>query len=195
MKKLNYIFISFSFLLIASCTSNDTINNLVTESDLAGEWGVYSLYTDQGIANAYANGQSISGSFNAYASNISLTTFFEGTPNVFTAQGSLTANSNISILGQDFNDVIDINNVSNLTASADWSLLDNRISFTNENEIILADIIYFNTDTLRLKTAFDRNLIDYSGTDIIQQIDSISNNIISLDSLRINADLYLTLIR
>ena len=195
MKKLNYIFIAFSLLSIASCTSNDTLNNLVTESDLVGEWSVYSLHTGQGSANAYANGQSISGSFNAYASNISLTTFFEGPPNVFKAQGSLTANSNISILGQNFNEVIDINNVSNLIAPADWSLLDNRISFTNQNEIILADIIYFSTDTLRLKTAFNRNLIDYSGTDIIQQIDSISNNIISLDSLRVTADIYLTLIR
>jgi hypothetical protein len=195
MKKYIHLLATFLLVLTISCTSNEAINVPVSENDLLGEWNVSTFSADQGNATAFSNGLSITGTFSAYGSSINMITTFEENPNTVSAEGSLIANSEVSFLGQNYYNEEEVNNIPGFLFPANWSLTENVLTFTNLNQTVAADIIYFSTDTLRLKTALGRNLTELVGTDITQQIDLLIGNTIAIDSVIVNTDLFLTLTR
>ena len=195
MKTSKQFFILFLVTILISCSSNETTNNFVLENDLLGEWNINSMHTDQGTATIYANGVALYGTFSANGSSINMTTSFNENPNTVSSQGSLTANANVSFLGENYNDEIDLSTAAGFIPSGTWSLADNVLTFSSQNQNMLTDIISFDADTLKLKSVFNRNLKDLIDTDISLEIDSLSNNMISIDSIRVTSEFYLTLVR
>jgi hypothetical protein len=195
MKKYIHLLATFLLVLTISCTSNEAINVPVSENDLLGEWNVSTFSADQGNATAFSNGLSITGAFSAYGSSINMITAFEEDPNTVSAEGSMIANSEVSFLGQNYYNEEEVNNIPGFLFPANWSLTENVLTFTNLNQTVAADILYFSTDTLRLKTALRRNLTELVGTDITQQIDILIGNTMAIDSVIVNTDIFLTLTR
>ena len=67
----------------------------------------------------------------------------------------------------------------------------NTITFSNADEAVLSNIFYYSNDTLRLKSSINENILDELNAEQIQQLNSVLN--LSIDSLTVNADVYLTL--
>jgi len=189
MKKIIY----FSLVLTSlfSCTSNESISTAISQSDLLGSWSVSEFYTNNGNASVYFNGQYLSGTFDAFGNDFNMTALFEENPNNFSTNGGFTLHSTISFLGQQFSNQEIIDFIPQYLSPASWLLQDNSISFSSQNETILADIIYFNNDTLRLKTMVDQSMLQHLDSLYIQQIDS-SAVFQNIDSLKISAEFFLT---
>ncbi|MDB4241874.1 hypothetical protein N9820_02975 [Polaribacter sp.] len=191
MKKI----INFIVLLLVtnfiSCTSNDSIDQTITEADLLGLWEVSELYTENGTTGIYFNGQSISGGYSAVGSDFDMTALFEENPNNFYTSGSFTFNGTISFLNEQFTTQQVVDAIPSFISPASWSLQDNTIALSNADETILSSIIYFNNDTLRLKSAINENILDQLDAAQVQQLNSVLN--LSIDSLTVNTDVYITL--
>ncbi|MDA9348861.1 hypothetical protein OAB30_04420 [Polaribacter sp.] len=191
MKKI----INFIVLLLVtnfiSCTSNDSIGQTITEADLLGLWEVSELYTENGTTGIYFNGQSISGAYSAVGSDFDMTALFEENPNNFYTSGSFTFNGTISFLNEQFTTQQVVDAIPSFISPASWSLQDNTIALSNADETILSSIIYFNNDTLRLKSAINENILDQLDAAQVQQLNSVLN--LSIDSLTVNTDVYITL--
>tara|TARA_R110002074_G_scaffold42236_3_gene111185 strand:- start:393 stop:980 length:588 start_codon:yes stop_codon:yes gene_type:complete len=195
MKNLTYLFYLLLFLPIISCSDNEIITTPISQNDLLGLWNVSNYNTNNGEANAYVNGQVISGSFNSYGTTMNVTSLFEETPNIVTTQGSFTINNTATFLGQSYNNSYALNQIPDFISSANWTLQDNVLTFSNQNQTILADIVYFRNDTLLLKTLFNKDLTNFIDYDITQQIDSLNFITLPIDSLRVKGELHLTLTR
>jgi hypothetical protein len=189
MKKIIYFSIFLTSLF--SCTSNDSISTPISQNDLLGSWNISEFYTNNGNASVYFDGQHLSGTFNAFGSNFNMTALFEEIPNNFSTSGDFTLNSTISLLNQQFSNQEIIAFIPQYISPASWLLQDNSISFSSQNETILAEIIYFNNDTLRLKTIINEGILQHLDSLYIQQIDS-SAVFQNIDSLKINAEFFLT---
>ena len=75
MKIINFIVLLLVTNFI-SCTSNDSIDQTITEADLLGLWEVSELYTENGTTGIYFNSQSISGAYSAVGSDFDMTALF-----------------------------------------------------------------------------------------------------------------------
>jgi len=189
MKKIIYFSIFLTSLF--SCTSNESISASISQNDLLGSWNISEFYTNNGNASVYFNGQNLQGTFDAFGSDFNMTALFEETPNNFSTSGGFTLNSTISFLSQQFSNQEIIDFIPQYLSPASWLLQDNSISFSSQNETIMADIIYFNNDTLRLKTIVDQSMLQHLDSLYIQQIDS-STVFQNIDSLKISAEFFLT---
>ncbi|CAI8325767.1 MAG: Uncharacterised protein [Polaribacter sp. SA4-10] len=173
------------------CTSNDTIEQTISEDDLLGVWNVSELYTEIGTTGAYFDGQSATGAYSGVGSDFDMTALFEENPNNFYTSGSFTFNGTISFLNEQLTTQQVVDSIPSFISPASWSLLDNTITFSNADEAVLSNIFYYSNDTLRLKSSINENILDELNAEQIQQLNSVLN--LSIDSLTVNADVYLTL--
>lgn len=183
MKKTALFSLFFILLSMVACTNNDAIAEPVTQNDISGIWDVSEFYIDNGTASAYIDGQLITTSYSAYGSDFNMTAQFDENPNNFSTSGYFTFNGTFSYVNEQITSEEIVDFIPEYLPSASWSLQENTLSLSTQDEQLIADIIYFENDTLRLKTTATES--------VLQQIDSISNH--QVDSLRINANIYLTL--
>tara|TARA_B110000091_G_C13769490_1_gene455980 strand:- start:876 stop:1457 length:582 start_codon:yes stop_codon:yes gene_type:complete len=191
MKKITYFSVLLLLTSIIACTSNDSLDQNIVKDNLLGSWNVSEFYTENGSTAAYFNGQSISGSYSGVGSDFDMTALFEDNPNNFYTSGSFTFNGTISFLTEQLATQQAIDAIPSFISPASWSLLDNTITFSNADETVLSNIVYYNNDTLRLKSSINENILEQLNTEQLQQLNSVLN--LSIDSLTVNADVYLTL--
>ena len=65
------------------------------------------------------------------------------------------------------------------------------LHFQRKVKLFLSSIVYFNNDTLRLKSAINENILEQLDALQIQQLNSVLN--LPVDSLTVNTDIYITL--
>jgi hypothetical protein len=191
MKKSAYFSVLLLLTVMNGCTSNDSIDQNITEDDLLGSWNVTELYTENGTTAAYFDGQSITGTYSGVGSDLDMTALFEGNPNNFYTSGNFTFNGTISFLNEQLTTQQVVDAIPSFISPASWSLLDNTLTFSNADETILSNIIYYSNDTLRLKSSINENILDQLNAEQMQQLNSVLNS--SIDSLTVNSDVYLTL--
>lgn len=191
MKKIINFIVLILVTNFISCTSNDSIDQTITEADLLGLWEVSELYTENVTTGIYFNDQSISKAYSAVGSDFDMTALFEENPNNFYTSGSFTFNGTISFLNEQFTTQQVVDAIPSFISPASWSLQHNTITLSNADETILSSIIYFNNDTLRLKSAINENILDQLDAAQVQQLNSVLN--LSIDSLTVNTDVYITL--
>ena len=191
MKKTYHFIILLFVANFSSCTGNDVVDQSIIEEDLLGAWEVSELYTENGTTGVYFNGQSITGTYHGVGSDFDMTALFEGNPNNFYTSGSFTFNGTISFLNEQFTTQQVLDSIPSILSPASWSLLDNTLTFSKEGETILSSIVYFNNDTLRLKSAINENILEQLDAAQMQQLNSVLN--LPVDSLTVNTDIYITL--
>tara|TARA_B110000208_G_C11793738_1_gene438682 strand:+ start:2695 stop:3276 length:582 start_codon:yes stop_codon:yes gene_type:complete len=191
MKNLISFFVLLFLTSMIGCTSNDTLEQTISEDDLLGVWNVSELYTENGTTGAYFDGQSITGAYSGVGSDFDMTALFEENPNNFHTAGSFTFSGTLSFLNEQLTTQQVVDSIPSFISPASWSLLDNTITFSNADEAVLSNIIYYSNDTLRLKSSINENILDQLNAEQMQQLNSVLN--LSIDSLTVNADIYLTL--
>ena len=191
MKKTIYYILILLVANFTSCTGNDVVDQSITEEDLWGSWEVSELYTENGTTGVYFNGQSITGAYIGVGSDFNMNTLFEGNPNNFYTSGSFTFNGTISFLNEQFTTQQVVDSIPSILSPASWSLQNNTLTFSREGETMVSNIVYFNNDTLRLKSAINENILDQLDATQMQQLNATLN--LPLDSLTVNAALFITL--
>jgi hypothetical protein len=191
MKKTIYYILILLVANFTSCTGNDVVDQSITEEDLWGSWEVSELYTENGTTGVYFNGQSITGAYLGVGSDFNMNAFFEGNPNNFYTSGSFTFNGTISFLNEQFTTQQVVDSIPSILSPASWSLQNNTLTFSREGETMVSNIVYFNNDTLRLKSAINENILDQLDATQMQQLNATLN--LPLDSLTVNAALFITL--
>lgn len=167
------------------------VDQSITEEDLWGSWEVSELYTENGTTGVYFNGQSITGAYLGVGSDFNMNALFEGNPNNFYTSGSFTFNGTISFLNEQFTTQQVVDSIPSILSPASWSLQNNTLTFSREGETMVSNIVYFNNDTLRLKSAINENILDQLDATQMQQLNATLN--LPLDSLTVNAALFITL--
>jgi hypothetical protein len=191
MKKTIYYILILLVANFTSCTGNDVLDQSITEEDLWGSWEVSELYTENGTTGVYFNGQSITGAYLGVGSDFNMNALFEGNPNNFYTSGSFTFNGTISFLNEQFTTQQVVDSIPSILSPASWSLQNNTLTFSREGETMVSNIVYFNNDTLRLKSAINENILDQLDATQMQQLNATLN--LPLDSLTLNAALFITL--
>jgi len=191
MKKTIYYILILLVANFTSCTGNDVVDQSITEEDLWGSWEVSELYTENGTTGVYFNGQSITGAYLGVGSDFNMNALFEGNPNNFYTSGSFTFNGTISFLNEQFTTQQVVDFIPSILSPASWSLQNNTLTFSREGETMVSNIVYFNNDTLRLKSAINENILDQLDATQMQQLNATLN--LPLDSLTVNAALFITL--
>jgi len=191
MKKTIYYILILLVANFTSCTGNDVVDQSITEEDLWGSWEVSELYTENGTTGVYFNGQSITGAYLGVGSDFNMNALFEGNPNNFYTSGSFTFNGTISFLNEQFTTQQVVDSIPSILSPASWSLQNNTLTFSREGETMVSNIVYFNNDTLRLKSAINENILDQLDATQMQQLNATLN--LPLDSLTLNAALFITL--
>lgn len=191
MKKTIYYILILLVANFTSCTGNDVVDQSITEEDLWGSWEVSELYTENGTTGVYFNGQSITGAYLGVGSDFNMNALFEGNPNNFYTSGSFTFNGTISFLNEQFTTQQVVDSIPSILSPASWSLQNNTLTFSREGETMVSNIVYFNNDTLRLKSAIKENILDQLDATQMQQLNATLN--LPLDSLTVNAALFITL--
>ena len=191
MKKTIYYILILLVANFTSCTGNDVVDQSITEEDLGGSWEVSELYTENGTTGVYFNGQSITGAYLGVGSDFNMNALFEGNPNNFYTSGSFTFNGTISFLNEQFTTQQVVDSIPSILSPASWSLQNNTLTFSREGETMVSNIVYFNNDTLRLKSAINENILDQLDATQMQQLNATLN--LPLDSLTVNAALFITL--
>lgn len=191
MKKTIYYILILLVANFTSCTGNDVVDQSITEEDLWGSWEVSELYTENGTTGVYFNGQSITGAYLGVGSDFNMNALFEGNPNNFYTSGSFTFNGTISFLNEQFTTQQVVDSIPSILSPASWSLQNNTLTFSREGETMVSNIVYFNNDTLRLKSAINENILDQLDASQMQQLNATLN--LPLDSLTVNAALFITL--
>jgi hypothetical protein len=191
MKKTIYYILILLVANFTSCTGNDVVDQSITEEDLWGSWEVSELYTENGTTGVYFNGQSITGAYLGVGSDFNMNALFEGNPNNFYTSGSFTFNGTISFLNEQFTTQQVVDSIPSILSPASWSLQNNTLTFSREGETMVSNIVYFNNDTLRLKSAINENILDQLDATQMQQLNATLN--LPLDSLTVNAALFITL--
>ncbi len=191
MKKTIYYILILLVANFTSCTGNDVVDQSITEEDLWGSWEVSELYTENGTTGVYFNGQSITGAYLGVGSDFNMNALFEGNPNNFYTSGSFTFNGTISFLNEQFTTQQVVDSIISILSPASWSLQNNTLTFSREGETMVSNIVYFNNDTLRLKSAINENILDQLDATQMQQLNATLN--LPLDSLTVNAALFITL--
>ena len=191
MKKTIYYILILLVANFTSCTGNDVLDQSITEEDLWGSWEVSELYTENGTTGVYFNGQSITGAYLGVGSDFNMNALFEGNPNNFYTSGSFTFNGTISFLNEQFTTQQVVDSIPSILSPASWSLQNNTLTFSREGGTMVSNIVYFNNDTLRLKSAINENILDQLDATQMQQLNATLN--LPLDSLTVNAALFITL--
>ena len=191
MKKTIYYILILLVANFTSCTGNDVVDQSITEEDLWGSWEVSELYTENGTTGVYFNGQSITGAYLGVGSDFNMNALFEGNPNNFYTSGSFTFNGTISFLNEQFTTQQVVDSIPSILSPASWSLQNNTLTFSREGETMVSNIVYFNNDTLRLKSAINENILDQLDATQMQQLNATLN--LPIDSLTVNAALFITL--
>ena len=191
MKKTIYYILILLVANFTSCTGNDVVDQSITEEDLWGSWEVSELYTENGTTGVYFNGQSITGAYLGVGSDFNMNALFEGNPNNFYTSGSFTFNVTISFLNEQFTTQQVVDSIPSILSPASWSLQNNTLTFSREGGTMVSNIVYFNNDTLRLKSAINENILDQLDATQMQQLNATLN--LPLDSLTVNAALFITL--
>ena len=191
MKKTIYYILILLVANFTSCTGNDVVDQSITEEDLWGSWEVSELYTENGTTGVYFNGQSITGAYLGVGSAFNMNALFEGNPNNFYTSGSFTFNGTISFLNEQFTTQQVVDSIPSILSPASWSLQNNTLTFSREGETMVSNIVYFNNDTLRLKSEINENILDQLDATQMQQLNATLN--LPLDSLTVNAALFITL--
>ena len=191
MKKTIYYILILLVANFTSCTGNDVLDQSITEEDLWGSWEVSELYTENGTTGVYFNGQSITGAYLGVGSDFNMNALFEGNPNNFYTSGSFTFNGTISFLNEQFTTQQVVDSIPSILSPASWSLQNNTLTFSREGETMVSNIVYFNNDTLRLKSAINENILDQLDATQMQQLNATLN--LPLDSLTVNSALFITL--
>ncbi len=191
MKKTIYYILILLVANFTSCTGNDVVDQSITEEDLWGSWEVSELYTENGTTGVYFNGQSITGAYLGVGSDFNMNALFEGNPNNFYTSGSFTFNGTISFLNEQFTTQQVVDSIPSILSPASWSLQNNTLTFSREGGTMVSNIVYFNNDTLRLKSAINENILDQLDATQMQQLNATLN--LPLDSLTVNAALFITL--
>jgi len=191
MKKTIYYILILLVANFTSCTGNDVVDQSITEEDLWGSWEVSELYTENGTTGVYFNGQSITGAYLGVGSDFNMNALFEGNPNNFYTSGSFTFNGTISFLNEQFTTQQVVDSIPSILSPASWSLQNNTLTFSREGETMVSNIVYFNNDTLRLKSAINENILDQLDATQMQQLNATLN--LPLDSLTVNAALFIKL--
>ncbi len=145
LKKLIAIF-SIS-LLIFSCNSEDDIQ--INKDDILGTWDLINFDIDgevstivQGLEIGVASFTTIGKDFNAQL------TFTEN-PNTFSTSGSFTAVTTTTVLGQQTSEEGEID-LDNLLNSGNWEINKNELTFINNIENQIVEIVTLNGTTLKL---------------------------------------------
>ena len=142
---------------LSACESNNDPNIDITSSDLLGTWNLTKQVIEDGSTTFTFSGQTLSATYEAVATNLDFTYSFSEAPNKLDLLGSYTITTNVSFLGQNDEEVQEVNTDSLPINSVEWSLNGSSITFTENNELpTILNVEEFSTNFLRLKGEIDQ---------------------------------------